>query len=526
MPWDLSVTIREMQAITDSPIDPRVAQRVMLFADGDTEILRAASLALTPAQLRGGAALPDPLAGAGTRHGETCDALSTAERRLLLLTGLSITQRTSDLLDAAAVDIDVLLFGGLRELLRVEDGQVRIRDERVRSRILLDTDETERREAHAALARASQRRGARGSAAWHRANASGTDAELGAALVAFASARLAQGDAASARTIARFAAETSGGHLAVQAWATAGLAAFWNGEMEDAEEWLGRVQLPADSPLGASVDAALEVRRALEQGPAGTIFSHGEATPIFRAMTTAARGPADREAMAQLGAISDAIYQEPLLADSLQARLFLSASTGVGDRGGLTAHAEAHVVMMQVGFQSQAGDRRGAARLLCGAVRRLPLAHPAAGVISSFVRILAPEGPGLDETIAGAYESIRPHGSMRYNGDGASLGHGADIGSRASAAAGLHRSASQDASDPLSSEPLSARQRQVMTLLSGGLTNREIADKLGLSHRTVEVHVGHILRKHRVTSRASLLSLISGRTRPEVGEDPPPPAVD
>jgi DNA-binding NarL/FixJ family response regulator len=51
-------------------------------------------------------------------------------------------------------------------------------------------------------------------------------------------------------------------------------------------------------------------------------------------------------------------------------------------------------------------------------------------------------------------------------------------------------------------EGLSARQAEVLGLLAEGLSNAEIARRLFLTPKTVEHHVGAILRKLRVNSRA------------------------
>lgn len=49
---------------------------------------------------------------------------------------------------------------------------------------------------------------------------------------------------------------------------------------------------------------------------------------------------------------------------------------------------------------------------------------------------------------------------------------------------------------------LSSREDEVLRLLADGLTDREIADRLTISPRTVETHVGNVLRKLRVRNRA------------------------
>jgi DNA-binding NarL/FixJ family response regulator len=49
---------------------------------------------------------------------------------------------------------------------------------------------------------------------------------------------------------------------------------------------------------------------------------------------------------------------------------------------------------------------------------------------------------------------------------------------------------------------LSDREQQVLHQLADGLTDREIATRLGISPRTVETHVGSILHKLGVKNRA------------------------
>ncbi len=51
-------------------------------------------------------------------------------------------------------------------------------------------------------------------------------------------------------------------------------------------------------------------------------------------------------------------------------------------------------------------------------------------------------------------------------------------------------------------DTLSSREREVLRLLADGLTDREIAEALTLSPRTVETHVGSILRKLGARNRS------------------------
>jgi DNA-binding CsgD family transcriptional regulator len=53
---------------------------------------------------------------------------------------------------------------------------------------------------------------------------------------------------------------------------------------------------------------------------------------------------------------------------------------------------------------------------------------------------------------------------------------------------------------------LSAREREVLVLLTQRLTNAEIAARLQLSEKTVRNHVSNILTKLRVPTRAEAIA--------------------
>jgi DNA-binding CsgD family transcriptional regulator len=70
---------------------------------------------------------------------------------------------------------------------------------------------------------------------------------------------------------------------------------------------------------------------------------------------------------------------------------------------------------------------------------------------------------------------------------------------------------SRASADPADS-PLTAREREVITLVSSGATNQEIANALVISESTVKSHVKHILRKLGAANRAEAVSRHLGKS--------------
>jgi DNA-binding NarL/FixJ family response regulator len=53
---------------------------------------------------------------------------------------------------------------------------------------------------------------------------------------------------------------------------------------------------------------------------------------------------------------------------------------------------------------------------------------------------------------------------------------------------------------------VTARELEVLTLLADGLSNREIGERLYLSHRTVERHIANLTTKAGVERRSQLVA--------------------
>ena len=57
---------------------------------------------------------------------------------------------------------------------------------------------------------------------------------------------------------------------------------------------------------------------------------------------------------------------------------------------------------------------------------------------------------------------------------------------------------------------LTRREREIATLMVEGLTNKEIAARLAVSHRTVEAHRARMIHKTGARSTAGLISILVG----------------
>ena len=63
--------------------------------------------------------------------------------------------------------------------------------------------------------------------------------------------------------------------------------------------------------------------------------------------------------------------------------------------------------------------------------------------------------------------------------------------------------------DPIHS--LSPREREILTRIARGASNKEVARDLGIAEATVKIHVQHILRKLNLSSRVQAAVYLTGR---------------
>ncbi|HEY2320019.1 MAG TPA: helix-turn-helix transcriptional regulator [Solirubrobacteraceae bacterium] len=65
---------------------------------------------------------------------------------------------------------------------------------------------------------------------------------------------------------------------------------------------------------------------------------------------------------------------------------------------------------------------------------------------------------------------------------------------------------------PYARDRLTAQERQIAKLAAQGLSNREIGDRLFLSHRTVGSHLYRIFLKLEITARGQLRDALAAAT--------------
>ncbi len=75
--------------------------------------------------------------------------------------------------------------------------------------------------------------------------------------------------------------------------------------------------------------------------------------------------------------------------------------------------------------------------------------------------------------------------------------------------AGHNAAAPAAHSDPIQS--LSPREREILTLIARGASNKEVARELVIAEATVKIHVQHILRKLKLSTRLQAAVYLTGR---------------
>lgn len=240
----------------------------------------------------------------------------------------------------------------------------------------------------------------------------------------------------------------------------------------------------------------------------------------------------DAEPARQTLADTEAAYRpsaELLLPDLFLARAWVAAAEGaVSEARSLARHSalvageagQYGVEVMALHAAVCFGDRTVADRLaeLAGQVdgERAPLAadHAAAlaaddgALLDTVSQRWEALGAQLLAADAAAQASAAHHRRGRRSRGISSAARAADLAERCENA---RTPALRTAAQPL---PLSVREREVADLAAAGLSNREIAERLVVSVRTVEGHIYHVFTKLGVADRVELATLLRAVREP------------
>jgi DNA-binding NarL/FixJ family response regulator len=114
----------------------------------------------------------------------------------------------------------------------------------------------------------------------------------------------------------------------------------------------------------------------------------------------------------------------------------------------------------------------------------------------------------LDDPVAQAPAALRAGARAVLRRDASPAELVAAIEAVAAGLVVLHPQAvPRPAPSPSAAEPLTRREREILTLLADGLGNKVIAARLGISDHTVKAHVGAIFDKLHVGTRAEAVAL-------------------
>jgi DNA-binding CsgD family transcriptional regulator len=194
----------------------------------------------------------------------------------------------------------------------------------------------------------------------------------------------------------------------------------------------------------------------------------------------------------------------------------IASSLSAAERARTTGRFAAEVVCLQTA--TQFGDSTGAGRL-----RELEsiVEGPRVGLAARFAEGVRDGDAAELSAVSEQFERMgdlvaavdaAAHAAIAYRSQdkrGSALGCSARADALAERCGGADTPALRQATDTL---PLTDREREIVMLLGAGLSNREVAERLTLSVRTVESHVYRAMSKTGTTNRDELIALLHHRS--------------
>lgn len=497
-----------VQGSSTAPVAPQIAGRLSALPGITTEHLRAVGDRLSVAQRAGLAVLPEvwPLATGAAPEAEP------GVRRLLLAAALSVTDRADVLLAATATDTRVVISEAVQRTVRFSAGRFRFLSEAGRSALLSGADAAERETIHRALWLAHRQHGLADVGLWHAVHGRAeTDPRAVRALIAVGQRLLTRGNPEAAFRIASARALISAPAMRSGAALLGARSALVLGCFDDAVRLFQAAEL-GEGDLRSQAQNGRRVAQSFLDGPdegADALARVASQLPLLRSAATTAT---DHAALTGIDSIAEIWWTSPEEADERHARLYLSVIPAApawpwsSVPGPLSPLIEAHVRGQQAGFLLHAGRVAEAAAVLGDALVRLPMTHIGGGVTSSALLALQDEAPELVQGFGPSLIALRPRRTVGYTVV-------PDVDGTNTVAVSRAATDNRPAQSGLPTLALlTGRESDVIGLLVRGMRNREIGLELGISARTVEVHLTNAFRKLGVRDRAELLARLLERS--------------
>jgi two-component system, NarL family, response regulator DevR len=183
----------------------------------------------------------------------------------------------------------------------------------------------------------------------------------------------------------------------------------------------------------------------------------------------------------------------------------VGSSSNLAEGQALAARLAPDIVLMEAQFPS------GCAIEACRAIRK---AAPATRVV--FLTSATSAALRLQGILAGADGYLRKDARLE------DLSHIVAAVARGTSAIDadtvqiLRDSATANAAVPAAADigELTPQERRILPLIAEGMTNKQIGDVLGLSHKTVKNHLSSVFQKLQVSRRAQLAAIVAATRRP------------
>jgi DNA-binding CsgD family transcriptional regulator len=274
----------------------------------------------------------------------------------------------------------------------------------------------------------------------------------------------------------------------------------------------------------------LATARSLLGSVVGSLSASGEAVgwryryQILHTMALAMCGAAD-EAAAELADLTKRRHPSWQCDDYERdlARAWVAAAQGAQSGAITTALSAAETARANGQFAAEVLCLQAAAQF--GDRSTMPRLHelatlvegPRVGVAARFADALCGDDGGELAAVSKEFEQIgdlvaaldaAAHAAMAYrrrSRRGSAYGCAARAQALAEQCGGASTPALREVVEPL---PLSAREREIVMLIRGGLSSREVAERLTISARTVEGHIYQAMRKTGAASRDELIAML------------------